>query len=905
MLSRAAHRKHAFYSLQRSCKQLTLPWLYPALARCESASARTPSIGPPSQTSFPVRPPRVTALQSFRAFATATSDVYVPFEGLESYHKLEPYNKLGSETSFTTPLQTPLPFSDPSDPTEQDASPLIVIRDYLATRPKALRREKSIGGDTNEMLANLDVSLTVGMFDRAAQLVHRLSTLYPHGSPEIVDLHNKYIRMMVSHMILNRRPSLVWDVQKWFEVQMLQLAKVEPDATTYALMLRMTLRMLLGPRRDRSVRRYWKMAKEANVEEEVLGLPVLSEADLGLLSEICSSDFQGAALGDVSELPDSTPPKPSELVSPLEDLPAMPEVRATLQKGFGLTSLKETLSLFNQSKTTTEPEASILKAQEKKRKTSEDNDRCEYAPFMNSIGPDRLAAITILATMNALGKTGMNKGIRLTRLIMLLGRAVQEEYVTDRIQETPSKSAPLDSGRRAKLVQDLIPSNRASMLFSSTKVVVKQQNTETGEITFVKQPAFRHVYQLEKGHSVGFVHIHDSVVDRFRREPASSLLAKHLPMVSPPQPWTSYRYGGFLNQPTIIMRARSNDSQCLQRQYVRAAASRGDLDEIFAGLNVLGKTGWRINKPVFDVMLEAWNSGDELADIAPVDPNLPEPTKPETDDPVQLRAYYRSKTLVDNKRSGLHSQRCFQNLQLEIARAYVGETFYLPHNMDFRGRAYPLPPYFNQMGPDMCRGLLLFSKGRELGERGLRWLKIHIANVYGYDKASFDERAQFAMDHLDDVIDSAEKGLNGRRWWLEASDPFQCLAACIELKNALACPDPTKYISHLPIHQDGSCNGLQHYAALGGDIIGARQVNLEPSDRPSDIYSAVADHVRQSIAQEAAAGNQLANILEDKVNRKIVKQTVMTNVYGVTFLGAIRQVQKQLNAFFPELILAW
>ncbi|EAS34917.3 mitochondrial DNA-directed RNA polymerase [Coccidioides immitis RS] len=1000
MLSRAAHRKHAFYSLQRSCKQLTLPWLYPALARCESASARTPSIGPPSKTSFPVPPPRVTALQSFRAFATATSDVYVPFEGLESYHKLEPYNKLGSETSFTTPLQTPLPFSDPSDPTEQDASPLIVIRDYLATRPKALRREKSIGGDTNEMLANLDVSLTVGMFDRAAQLVHRLSTLYPHGSPEIVDLHNKYIRMMVSHMILNRRPSLVWDVQKWFEVQMLQLAKVEPDATTYALMLRMTLRMLLGPRRDRSVRRYWKMAKEANVEEEVLGLPVLSEADLGLLSEICSSDFQGAALGDVSELPDSTPPKPSELVSPLEDLPAMPEVRATLQKGFGLTSLKETLSLFNQSKTTTEPEAvssesirerqlrleqdsviaamerwrkesaqrnsrpsnptggdklggvlwdwhqslltsiegeiqSILKAQEKKRKTSEDNDRCEYAPFMNSIGPDRLAAITILATMNALGKTGMNKGIRLTRLIMLLGRAVQEEYVTDRIQETPSKSAPLDSGRRAKLVQDLIPSNRgrkgvresliekyneihepikwsaaveakigsllASMLFSSTKVVVKQQNTETGEITFVKQPAFRHVYQLEKGHSVGFVHIHDSVVDRFRREPASSLLAKHLPMVSPPQPWTSYRYGGFLNQPTIIMRARSNDSQCLQRQYVRAAASRGDLDEIFAGLNVLGKTGWRINKPVFDVMLEAWNSGDELADIAPVDPNLPEPTKPETDDPVQLRAYYRSKTLVDNKRSGLHSQRCFQNLQLEIARAYVGETFYLPHNMDFRGRAYPLPPYFNQMGPDMCRGLLLFSKGRELGERGLRWLKIHIANVYGYDKASFDERAQFAMDHLDDVIDSAEKGLNGRRWWLEASDPFQCLAACIELKNALACPDPTKYISHLPIHQDGSCNGLQHYAALGGDIIGARQVNLEPSDRPSDIYSAVADHVRQSIAQEAAAGNQLAKILEDKVNRKIVKQTVMTNVYGVTFLGAIRQVQKQLNAFFPEL----
>jgi DNA-directed RNA polymerase len=31
------------------------------------------------------------------------------------------------------------------------------------------------------------------------------------------------------------------------------------------------------------------------------------------------------------------------------------------------------------------------------------------------------------------------------------------------------------------------------------------------------------------------------------------------------------------------------------------------------------------------------------------------------------------------------------------------------------------------------------------------------------------------------------------------------------------------------IHQDGSCNGLQHYAALGRDIEGANQVNLAPT----------------------------------------------------------------------------
>ena len=42
------------------------------------------------------------------------------------------------------------------------------------------------------------------------------------------------------------------------------------------------------------------------------------------------------------------------------------------------------------------------------------------------------------------------------------------------------------------------------------------------------------------------------------------------------------------------------------------------------------------------------------------------------------------------------------------------------------------------------------------------------------------------------------------------------------------------------MHQDGSCNGLQHYAALGGDGAGAAAVNLAPRARPQDVYSEVA-----------------------------------------------------------------
>jgi DNA-directed RNA polymerase len=84
----------------------------------------------------------------------------------------------------------------------------------------------------------------------------------------------------------------------------------------------------------------------------------------------------------------------------------------------------------------------------------------------------------------------------------------------------------------------------------------------------------------------------------------------------------------------------------------------------------------------------------------------------------------------------------------------------MPHNLDFRGRAYPIPPHLNHIGDDLCRGLLLFSERRPLGERGLRWLKIHLANVFGYDKASFDERVSFVEKHLEDIRDSAENPLN-------------------------------------------------------------------------------------------------------------------------------------------------
>ena len=117
----------------------------------------------------------------------------------------------------------------------------------------------------------------------------------------------------------------------------------------------------------------------------------------------------------------------------------------------------------------------------------------------------------------------------------------------------------------------------------------------------------------------------------------------------------------------------------------------------------------------------------------------------------------------------------------------------------------------------------------------------------------------------------------------------------MELRSALESPDPLAYESSFPVHQDGTCNGLQHYAALGGDTQGAQQVNLGAADRPSDVYSYVAAMVQEKVKEDAANDVKYGIMLDGKITRKVVKQTVMTTVYGVTFIGAREQIERQLK----------
>ncbi|RVX06547.1 DNA-directed RNA polymerase 2, chloroplastic/mitochondrial [Vitis vinifera] len=348
---------------------------------------------------------------------------------------------------------------------------------------------------------------------------------------------------------------------------------------------------------------------------------------------------------------------------------------------------------------------------------------------------------------------------------------------------------------------------------------------------------------------------------------------------------TSYDKGAHLFLPSYVMR------------------THGARQQREAALNTLGNTKWRINKRLFDVVDRIWAGGGCLADL--VDRNdVPLPEKPDTEDEAQLRKWKWKVKSVKKANSERHSQRCDIELKLAVARKMKDEDgFFYPHNLDFRGRAYPMHPYLNHLGSDLCRGILEFAEGRPLGSSGLHWLKIHLANLFagGVDKLSHEGRITFTENHLDDIFDSADRPLEGKRWWLNAEDPFQFLAACINLSEALRSSSPETTISHIPVHQDGSCNGLQHYAALGRDQLGATAVNLVAGEKPADVYSGIAARVLDIMKRDAEKDPAIfpdalrARILINQVDRKLVKQTVMTSVYGVTYIGARDQIKRRLK----------
>ena len=349
-----------------------------------------------------------------------------------------------------------------------------------------------------------------------------------------------------------------------------------------------------------------------------------------------------------------------------------------------------------------------------------------------------------------------------------------------------------------------------------------------------------------------------------------------MPCLIYPRKWDSVYTGGYY-QYTKMNLVKSSDAAYLQQ------LDNTNLKEVFHATNIVQGTGWRINSKVFEVM-EALYDNQSMCQVIPESGqrHMEEPY-PKTGTKEEIIEWKRRATLLHSENVRLKTKRIQFAQLMWMTRKFKDEkAIYFPHTLDFRGRMYANTAFLNPQGEDSAKGLLEFSTGKTLGSSGLAWLKVHVSNTWGFDKASLDN---------EDMIQRVGVDPLRSREWMEADKPWQFLRACFEY---VCCNDNEDYISHLPITVDGSCNGLQHFSAMLRDDVGGSATNLINHDQPEDIY--------EIVRKEAENGMVLDNNPDFTLwgtggclSRSLVKRPVMTTPYGATLYGMRDQIHEELK----------
>ena len=309
-----------------------------------------------------------------------------------------------------------------------------------------------------------------------------------------------------------------------------------------------------------------------------------------------------------------------------------------------------------------------------------------------------------------------------------------------------------------------------------------------------------------------------------------------------------------------------------------------DMPEVTSAVNLMQSTAYRINTFILEVMQNAWDKSLSIGGMPPIE-NLDIPQKPQDIDTNKeaLFEYKKACVIVHTENNRMSSKRMLYAKIINLAeqfKEYV--TMYFPIQLDFRGRAYCVPAFLNYQSINGAKALLNFSQGKGITKenRGVFWLSVHGANMWGNDKVSFEDREKWTYDNADWIKACAEDPI-GNRQWEDADNAFQFLAFCDEWNRYTKEGDG--FISHIPVNVDGSCNGLQIYSLLLKDKVAGSLVNCVPNDVPQDIYGLVKNEVVKNAEKKSAEGEELATKwLDYGVKRSTCKRPVMTLTYGST-----------------------
>lgn len=401
------------------------------------------------------------------------------------------------------------------------------------------------------------------------------------------------------------------------------------------------------------------------------------------------------------------------------------------------------------------------------------------------------------------------------------------------------------------------------------------------------------------------------------------------PTIMPPKRWTTTGDGGYYTpyvRPPRLVRFKA--SQEHQRDRAADEYDALDLSSELDAIHLLQETPWAVNGPVLDVVVKAWALDRGIGGLPQVS-ELPLPTRtprmhlhseavyaakhhghpvpmpdPETAEEIQRWKREAAPVYRFNMRRVSTMRSTTATIMLaEEFRNY--DRFYFPHMLDFRGRKYSIVSYLQPQGDDLSRGLLTFADGMPIAdEADAGWLAVQLASSCGVDKVSFEDRIEWVYSREADWRRAAAEPLANTDVWSEADKPWQTLAAIFEWVGFLE--EGYGFVSRLPIMQDGTCNGIQHLAALTRDAGAGAYVNLVPSDKPQDIYKHVAEGLDATLRRISLAGGEEGAKAQwwldecgGEIPRSLTKRQVMVLPYGGTKDSYFKYTREWLDESSP------
>jgi DNA-directed RNA polymerase len=337
------------------------------------------------------------------------------------------------------------------------------------------------------------------------------------------------------------------------------------------------------------------------------------------------------------------------------------------------------------------------------------------------------------------------------------------------------------------------------------------------------------------------------------------------PMLIPPNNWGTKKLGGYLLNE--VMRGHYM-VRGLARDPLEKGCIQGDRPIQF--LNKLQKVAYRLNPFVVEVAEQLMEQRIPVGKFVPVY-DLPLPAKPpdiETNEEAR-HTYRRAAAEVMNQNAQIVRRSCRTRSTMELVQRFKHrDRFYIPWSFDYRGRVYPIPAFLTPQDTDFGKSLIRFADEAQLTEDAPQWLAFQVATTYGLDKATMEDRLQWAADNHSLISRVALDPLDNRADWEAADEPWQFLAACEEYHACLIAK--TRQTTGLAVAVDATCSGLQILAGLARDKSTATLVNVFPGDKPNDAYKAVAEEAKKLLPEKLAA----------LMDRKVTKRTVMTIPYN-------------------------